>query len=717
MDKQKAIQSRWVSINRLFIVLVIFAFGILIVREYQTFRNSITFFNESSYDYQLHEVQHEVDNRIDEIRSVQSELNQEFRESLEFIVKDVDFFANEAVINFGADLTLEEKREIYINTVYQYDIQEDNYLFFAMDLNGFSYLSGLTKNLEGTNISGLQDVVTGEYFVLDMIYIINSSEDGQGFIDYFWIKELGGEHLKKTSFIYYNEEVDLFIGTGIYEVDYIQSVQDELFNRISSYYDGIDDYVYIFDYEGNVIYHPIEEFSKEDLFDVYTVNGESFHEYVVSNLETKDSVMFEYYFDYIEEHQLKTAYVRKIDEWNMYIGRSFVFDDLIVAQQQYLETAVVEYIIYNLIALISITALIVLLKSMITKNFVESEELFTLQNEIILETSYRDQLTGIYNRKYFETLLQSFKKEYKEVSVLMLDANGLKLINDAYGHQTGDTLLITLANIMKHVFKDGICFRWGGDEFIVILQKKSIRQVQEMIQEFHTMCKDTNIKRFNVSASIGYAIQETEECNIFDLINQAEVMMYNNKVYESSSTKRQIIDNILHNLYNNFDFEEQHSENVKSYALLIGQALKLDKQEMAKLRLAALLHDVGKIAVPNDVLLKSGKLNDKEFEEIRKHSEKGYRILASYPELSEFGLYALTHHERIDGTGYPKGLKGKDIPLYSRIISVADAFDAMTSSRVYKQEMSKEEAIQELLKHKGTQFDSKIVDVFIKAIK
>jgi len=256
MNRQEIVQKRWKHINRLFILLIFTVLVILIVREYQIFQSNISFFNDNLYDAALLELENEIENRYEEIESVKADIDFEFHDDLEQIVKDVDFFASESLKSLDSSATLSEKRERYIETIYQYDLYENNYLFFAMDLDGNSYLSGLTKNLEGTNISYLQDVKTGSYFVLDMIDIINSSEDQQGFITYHWINEVGGEHLEKTSFIYYNEDVDLFIGTGLYETDYTDQVKEELFNRISSYYNNDEDYMYIISFDGEVIYHP-----------------------------------------------------------------------------------------------------------------------------------------------------------------------------------------------------------------------------------------------------------------------------------------------------------------------------------------------------------------------------------------------------------------------------------------------------------------------------
>lgn len=718
MYKQEKIRSRWVWINRMFFLLVVMFVVMLLMREWQSFSDSVEYFNETTYENMMHEIEHEVDNRVDEIDSVRSEIDVNYRNEVKQLVYDTNYFASEIVMSLGESATLEEKRAAFIDAIYQYDLYDEDYLFFAMDMDGLSYLSGTTKTLEGTDITGLVDQVTGRYFVLDMIDVINNSEDKQGFVTYHWMKVPGGEHLPKTSFVFYNEEVELFFGTGVYDVDLIARVQDELFNRISSYYNyDTKDYVYIIGYDGAVVYHPLDSFDTDALMKIKTPDGESFHDFIVSSLDELDSIEVEYYFDETGEQQYKQGYIRKIEDWDMYLGRSFVIDELLVIQDDYFEKLFFNYVIYNILAAIVVLSLVIVIKKLINQNFRDVQEVFEDQKQMVKEISYRDQLTGIYNRKFFEEETVELLSNREMITAIMIDANGLKLINDAYGHIVGDKLLVEITKIIKNVFNTGHHFRWGGDEFVVILYGLELERVLELIESFQQTSKSHKIKDFSVSASVGYAHSVNPVKDFYRLIDKAESMMYENKSKESVKTKREIIDNILLSLENNFGFEAEHSENVKNYALLLGKKLKFGEEKLSKLRLAALLHDVGKIGIPDSILTKKEKLTDDDIDEIRKHPEKGMRILSAYPELSEYGNFALTHHERYDGKGYPRGLEGNDIPLISRIITIADAFDAMTSYRVYKEAMSVDEALQELIDNKGTQFDSDLVDLFVELIK
>jgi HD-GYP domain-containing protein (c-di-GMP phosphodiesterase class II) len=200
------------------------------------------------------------------------------------------------------------------------------------------------------------------------------------------------------------------------------------------------------------------------------------------------------------------------------------------------------------------------------------------------------------------------------------------------------------------------------------------------------------------------------------VLKSAEDYMYRHKVIESNSMRGNIINVILNTLYEKNPREERHSKRVSELCQRIGVAMGLSETEINKLKVSGLLHDIGKIAIEEQVLNKPGRLTDQEWNEIKRHPDIGYRILSSSLEMMEIVQYILFHHERFDGTGYPRGLKREEIPLLSRIIAVADAYDAMTNARTYKKALDKDAAIKELIQNKGTQFDPHIVDVFIEKV-
>ena len=192
--------------------------------------------------------------------------------------------------------------------------------------------------------------------------------------------------------------------------------------------------------------------------------------------------------------------------------------------------------------------------------------------------------------------------------------------------------------------------------------------------------------------------------------------MYKKKLFESPSMRGKTINAIISTLHEKNKREEQHSHRVSALCKSMGKAIGLPEGEIEELKTVGLLHDIGKIAIEENILNKPGKLTDDEWEEIKRHPEIGYRILSTVNDMSEMAEYVLAHHERWDGRGYPKGLKGEEIPFQSRIIAIADAYDAMTSERSYRSALSEEIAIEELQKNAGIQFDPELIRIFIEKV-
>lgn len=333
-------------------------------------------------------------------------------------------------------------------------------------------------------------------------------------------------------------------------------------------------------------------------------------------------------------------------------------------------------------------------------------------------TSYHDHLTGLFNRRYSTEYLQQI--DYEEnlpIGFLMSDLNGLKLINDAFGNQAGDEVLKMISEELKTVCHgQGVLARIGGDEFALITRGKDqskLEEIKSLIQE-----KIANLKYQNIQLSIavGYGIKDTMETSMEEIYKEAESQMYKRKVLDGSSVMNNAIRGILQTLTDKYSDEKLHSQRVSEICLEIGRALNLNDDDLQELTLAGMLHDIGKISIPDKILGKPGKLNAEEYEIIKGHTQAGYQILRAADEFSDLGVYALTHHEKFDGTGYPNGTRGEEIPLFSRIISVADAYEAMTADRPYRQAMSKEVAVKELERHSGTQFDPVLVDVFLNQV-
>ena len=192
--------------------------------------------------------------------------------------------------------------------------------------------------------------------------------------------------------------------------------------------------------------------------------------------------------------------------------------------------------------------------------------------------------------------------------------------------------------------------------------------------------------------------------------------MYNRKNSGKLELRREIIERIMKRLFQENPEEKAHSIGVSDLSVAIGKALYLSDLQIEKLKMTGIFHDIGKITVKKEILLKEGSLNQDEWREIKRHSESGYIILSSSHEYNYFAEDVLYHHERYDGKGYPKGLKGEDIPLNARILALADAYNAMTSHRPYRKAMAKNKVIDIILEESGKQFDPKLVKVFIELI-
>lgn len=333
--------------------------------------------------------------------------------------------------------------------------------------------------------------------------------------------------------------------------------------------------------------------------------------------------------------------------------------------------------------------------------------------------TYHDGLTGVYNRNFFNEKIKSIDlEENLPISVIMGDVNGLKLTNDAFGHLMGDKLLISAANIMKRICRDSdIVVRWGGDEFIILLPKTKQEVVEQISERIREECTKENVELLNISISLGYDTKITKEADILKSVTNAEEMMYKVKMLESKSVKSRTLQIIINTLYEKSEQNNLHSKAVSKICKRIGQAMEMSKEKISELEILGEIHDIGKIAVNQIILNKIEPLNSQEWEEIRKHPQIGYHIVSSSGDLAFLGESILAHQEWYDGSGYPKGLKGEEIPLMARILSIADAYDAMVSYRSYRKTRTKDEAIEEIEKYSGSQFDPQLVEIFVSEMK
>ncbi|ADY55501.1 diguanylate cyclase and metal dependent phosphohydrolase [Syntrophobotulus glycolicus DSM 8271] len=341
------------------------------------------------------------------------------------------------------------------------------------------------------------------------------------------------------------------------------------------------------------------------------------------------------------------------------------------------------------------------------------------QNRQIRFLSYHDYLTGLYNRRYMEEAMILLDTDRNlPLSVVMGDVNGLKITNDVFGHEAGDNLLRHIARLFeKNCRREDIIARWGGDEFVVIMPRTGLDEADQIIRRIKRDHVEMDESGLRLSLSLGCAVRDTMDRSIRAVLREAEGNMYQQKLLDGKSSRNAIINTLLATLYEKSMETEGHAKRMETQCHCIGRSLQLSSKELDELSLLAVLHDIGKVAVNPAILKKPGQLTAEEWAEMKRHPEIGYRIAQATPELANVADFILSHHERWDGKGYPRGLREKEIPLLCRILAVTDAYDAMTNDRVYRKAKSSEEALSELEGNAGTQFDPEIVRLFIQSLQ
>ncbi len=333
--------------------------------------------------------------------------------------------------------------------------------------------------------------------------------------------------------------------------------------------------------------------------------------------------------------------------------------------------------------------------------------------------TYKDHLTGLYNRRYFEQEIHNINPQ-KDLpySFIIADVNGLKVLNDSFGHHKGDELLEKASQIMAGLNrKRYIISRIGGDEFAILLPNTSSPECKKIMSQFQVACSKLTINDITFSISFGTATMTSIQEDVDNVIIHAEEDMYHHKSINEPEITTEIVNSIFDLLCKRCPKEKLHSKRVADYMIKFGEYMKYDQEYIDLLELAGLVHNIGKVAIDYSILNKVEPLSSNDYFEIKKVPEIAYRVLKSSSKFSKIAHIILYSHEWINGRGYPKGLTGECIPFESKLLSVCDAFDAMTSDRPYRMAMTKSDAIAELEACVGTQFDKEVVKDFIKMIR
>jgi diguanylate cyclase (GGDEF)-like protein len=344
---------------------------------------------------------------------------------------------------------------------------------------------------------------------------------------------------------------------------------------------------------------------------------------------------------------------------------------------------------------------------------------FLAQHRLLVATSMTDALTGIPNRRKLKADLdQGLKQASRDRPLLLMlfDLNGFKAYNDTFGHPAGDALLIRLAKALDAAMTEhgGSAYRLGGDEFCVLASVDPDATTPIVAAASQALSEHGG--GFSITASYGAILLPQESQDVTEAMRLVDQRMYTQKTSKRRSPDRQSRDVLLRALQErNPELAERHAA-VARLAEAIGERMGLANEDQAQLRQAGELHDIGKLAIPEELLHKPGPLDAEEWTFVRRHPLIGERIIGAAPALAPAARLVHSTHERFDGTGYPDGLAGQEIPLGARIIAVCDAFTAMTFPRSYAAQLTVPQAIADLRRHAGTQFDPAVVDALANLI-
>lgn len=367
----------------------------------------------------------------------------------------------------------------------------------------------------------------------------------------------------------------------------------------------------------------------------------------------------------------------------------------------------------------------------------ENERIRTLwhsRHAELQDIASKDDLTQLQNRRFFyehlQTQLEYARENKQPLSVMMMDVDDLKAVNDEFGHQIGDAVLRSFARVLNAgVDERAITARLGGDEFAVILPGADRKAADELAWQMWSILSETPVVETEhasifLGVSVGTSGYPWGGNDLEEIIHWADTKLYANKLERKgfkqprdAQKDSRLVSAVVDVLSTALDVRDRmthrHARRVARMAAFVAREMKLSEHDILEVEYAAALHDIGKIGVADEILRKAEPLNTEEWREMRRHSELGYQILNGIDFLKDAAEIVYCHHEWFDGTGYPRGLAGDEIPHGARIFAVVDAFDAMTSRRPYRDAMPRDVALMEIARHAGTQFDPRVVEAFL----
>jgi diguanylate cyclase (GGDEF)-like protein/PAS domain S-box-containing protein len=361
----------------------------------------------------------------------------------------------------------------------------------------------------------------------------------------------------------------------------------------------------------------------------------------------------------------------------------------------------------------------------ITKEELAKKELAQKHRQLLAvhhhvrELSERDSLTELYNRRYFEKYLQELNYDaVRPVSIILADINGLKLINDIYGHLKGDQVIKQIAKHLSGPLRqEDVVARIGGDEFAIVLPKVDYPQA-ETVKERILKQVEQDISVLNglgIGLSIGVATA-LGRSQMETAMIKADDLMYQEKFIGSERAKSELFRLLEEKMVLADHQAPERLSMMEQFALCFASHLKLTEEDNRDLLTLIKYHDIGNSVIGQQIFVSSRKLSHEEQAVVRSHVDIGRRICTSFVKLNRISHYLYHHHEHWDGSGYPSGIAGQDIPIIARVFAIIDAFEAMTGTRPYRPSKTWAEAVQELEAKAGSQFDPMLVDLFVNKI-
>jgi diguanylate cyclase (GGDEF)-like protein len=365
----------------------------------------------------------------------------------------------------------------------------------------------------------------------------------------------------------------------------------------------------------------------------------------------------------------------------------------------------------------------------------------TRQTVALIEATRRDPLTGLLNHGELvgelALAIERARTAGRPIGIALIDIDGFRLLNETYGHAAGDRALLTVAEVLRSELPDGVTHgRYGPDEFLVIAPADEVAQLRPILDRLRSRLADQALQfdaseRLPITVSAGICTYPEHADSVIGLLTKAAVTLLEAKASGGDATRfagrevevsgeRQTFD-VFQGLILAVDtkdrYTKRHSEDVARYAVFLAQRLEVDEELIRILRVTGLLHDVGKIGIPDHILRKPGALTDAEYRIVKQHVALGDVIIRDLPNVELVRAGVRHHHERWDGRGYLDGLAGEEIPLVARILAVGDAFSAMTTTRPYRKALSVKEALRRLEDAAGTQLEERLVVAFVGGLE